>query len=615
MNSSYWQSALQQRLTRRRALAATGAGTAAAALLAACGGSDSGGGGDKSGLISQPVDTTKQAKRGGTIRWFTGSEPAHLDVQLDQASMNQHKNMVYGHFVNEKAGYLKPPSFDDVSPEMMESWEWSGDRLQLTFRMRQNVKWHNKPPVNGRVMDTQDVLFSWERYAARGTDRRFLANSANPDAPVLSVTAPDARTIVFTLKEPVVFLLPALTPSQTGKPSIIPKETDSGFDIRQDMIGTGPFQLSKYSPTVGFTYARNPDYYEKDFPFADEVEVPIVREYAQALAQLKAGALFTYSSGTSAVRGEDVIPFKRDVPQLRMYQNEPSGFSVRSLIFGWPPTEANKAFKDERVRQAVSMTWDREAYADAFNNASAFEAEGLPVKTYWNTVISAGSGAWWLDPRDKDFGPNAKFYQRDIAEAKKLLAAAGYPNGLDVTSSYIGGTQLGADFQRQVGVCDEFSKEAGFRPSANVIDYTSVYIPVYRDGGGKFDGWAYRAGGSPANDAAAYFSTLYHSRYGGPGFLGFDSAGRGDGSGDTALEALIERSRREVDTERRRSLIHDIQRHLAKAAYTIPHPPSDATSFYLAWPALGNFQVFQADRRQTPYGWWVDATQPPLSRA
>ena len=385
------------------------------------------------------------------------------------------------------------------------------------------------------------------------------------------------------------------------------------------MIGTGPFQLSKYTPTVGFTYKRNPDYWDKEWPLVDEIEVPVVLQYPQAMAQLRTGAIHSYAySNTNTVRAEDIVPLKKDVPDILIYASEPTATTVRSPVFGWPPTEANKPFKDERVRQAISMIWDRDAYISAFNNSDKFQADGLPVTTYWNSALPSAYGRWYLDPRGKDFGPNAKYFQRDIPEAKKLLAAAGYPNGVDVTSSYIGGPQLGADFQRQVGVTDEFAKEAGFRIKVNTIDYTSAYLTIYRDGNGKYDGWLYRAGGSPATDATAYFSTLFHSKYGGPGFLGFDPAGKGDGSGDPALEAILNKARIEPDLEKRRALIHDMQRYLAKAMYAIPHPPGDASFFYTAWAAVQNFLVYQGDRRgatSAVHSWWLDETKPPFKKA
>src|SRR5690606_25360074 len=230
---------------------------------------------------------------------------------------------------------------------MMESWEFSPDRLQVTFKLRKGVKWHNKPPVNGRDLDVQDVIFSWERHVAKGTDRSFLSNEVNPNAPVLSVTATDNDTIVWTLREPVVFLLAALTPTQTGKPNIIPKETDSTFDIRSDMIGTGPFMLDEYTPTVGFKYKRNPDYWDKDWPLVDELEVPIITQYPQPIAQLRAGGIYSCAySNTATVQAEDLLPLKREVPEILLYASEPTATTVRSLVFGWLPTEENKPFKD-----------------------------------------------------------------------------------------------------------------------------------------------------------------------------------------------------------------------------------------------------------------------------
>jgi peptide/nickel transport system substrate-binding protein len=236
------------------------------------------------------------------------------------------------------------------------------------------------------------------------------------------------------------------------------------------------------------------------------------------------------------------------------------------------------------------------------------------VQTYWATSINPGGGTWWLDPKSKDFGPNAKYFQRDIAEAKKLLAAAGYPNGFEATSSYIGGTQLGADFQTRVQVMESFSQDVGIRYKDNVVDYTVDYIPHLRDSNGGFDGVAFRAGGGSALEATVILSSRYHSRFGAQAFAGFDLNGKGDQSGDPAIDAMIGKARTEPDAQKRRALVHDIQRTLAKSVWDISFPGL-ADSYYLSWPVIGNFHYFQGDRREKPLNWWLDDSQPPVKKA
>ena len=87
---------------------------------------------------------------------------------------------------------MKPPE-DEIGPDLAESWEYSPDGLQITLKLRQGVKFHNKPPVNGRALDMDDVLFSWNRFAREVHGRASVANSADPSAPVLSFTAPDSE--------------------------------------------------------------------------------------------------------------------------------------------------------------------------------------------------------------------------------------------------------------------------------------------------------------------------------------------------------------------------------------------------------------------------------------
>src|SRR5436190_19563904 len=149
----------------------TGASATAAAFLAACGGGDSGStsnGGKTSGssdLLAKIEDTSKDVKRGGTMKWTQPSEPLHFDGQAQgQAQLNIYNGMVYESLVRNKPGIGEPSSFNEVLPNLAESWEFSPDKLQITFKIRQGVKWQNIPPLNGRAFDASDVVDSTNRY-------------------------------------------------------------------------------------------------------------------------------------------------------------------------------------------------------------------------------------------------------------------------------------------------------------------------------------------------------------------------------------------------------------------------------------------------------------------
>src|SRR5438874_768186 len=161
---NYWTRLTTNRLSRRRALAATGASAAAAAILAACGGGSSGGSkaeSDKNSLVTKPVDTSKQAARGGVLKFYATGDAPSLDPYTSNINLNQFEQPVYSRLTGLKPGYLAPRAFE-VVPDLAQSWEWAADGLTLTIKLRQDVKWHNKPPVNGRPMDATDVVFSWE---------------------------------------------------------------------------------------------------------------------------------------------------------------------------------------------------------------------------------------------------------------------------------------------------------------------------------------------------------------------------------------------------------------------------------------------------------------------
>ena len=98
------------------------------------------------------------------------------------------------------------------------------------------------------------------------------------------------------------------------------------------------------------------------------------------------------------------------------------------------------------------------------------------------------------------------------------------------------------------------------------------------------------------------------------GWIGYDAAGKGDGSGDPAIEALINKARQEVDIDKRKGYVGDIQKALGKSMYLISEP-GVSDGFDLAWPALMNHRAFQGDRRTQANSWWLDDTKAPLKKA
>src|SRR5436190_2149303 len=126
MSTDYWARTLQQRIGRRRGLAASGAFGVGAALLAACGGgsdSSSNGKGAKadSSLVAKPEDTFKQAKSGGVLKDVGLLETQTLDPGTPQAALNLQAKYVYGTFVKEQSGFMKPAS-GEIRGDLAESW-------------------------------------------------------------------------------------------------------------------------------------------------------------------------------------------------------------------------------------------------------------------------------------------------------------------------------------------------------------------------------------------------------------------------------------------------------------------------------------------------------------
>ena len=266
--------------------------------------------------------------------------------------------------------------------------------------------------------------------------------------------------------------------------------------------------------------------------------------------------------------------------------------------------DGESPFRDERVRQALQASIDRDLFIDTFYNVPQYETEGLPVETRWNTCVNCSWEGWWLDPQGSDFGDNAKYYKYDMEAAKSLLSAAGYPDGFDVDSPHVTTGNYGADYPRYMEVLLGMANEAGIRATTVPTDYNTEW-PKIRDGGGHFQGVSAGLAGPVSR---TYVFAIFNSQ--GSLYKGFGPDASSIFKGDPYLEDLTNKLVQEFDRDTAISIAQDIQKYDAKMNYS-PMMPGGANGFQVAWPVLGNFGVYQGDN--TAYNsYWIDDTKEPL---
>jgi len=315
---SYWQSYRQGRLSRRRALTATTAGVGSALLLAACGSDDKAksGGGKATSLVGEVNDSTSKATGGGTWSSYLSSDTPGLDPMTSPAStVPPLANYAVSRLLKYKLGTRADRPTGTVEGDAATSWEISPDGLPVTFKLRPNMKYDARPPTNGKNLTAEDVLFSWKQFETLSGTRTALANKADAGAPIISMTAPDPMTIVTKLAFPYAPLLPML--GYHWYLVIQPTEAESKFNAKQDMRGSGPWLLDKYSPSSEFVFVKNPNWYVKDRPFLDRITLPIITEYATGLSQFEAGNIWNYN-----VNQLDVLSVRKRNSGMQMLLND-----------------------------------------------------------------------------------------------------------------------------------------------------------------------------------------------------------------------------------------------------------------------------------------------------
>jgi peptide/nickel transport system substrate-binding protein len=472
-------------------------------------------------------------KRGGTLRFTFISDPVTgFDPQQTISFVTMVPlSFVYSRLLKVKAGPSVKPMTYPIEADLAESWTQPNETTYV-FKLRKGVRWHPKPPVNGRELTADDVKYSYER---------FMTVKGNPNRPVLEsverIDALDKYTVRFTLKEPNAWFLDLLASTSTW---IIAKECVEKFgDLKkvESVVGTGPWMLERWEPNVKMTFVRNPSYYLTGLPYADGVEMLIDKDPSSRLAAFLAGRTDFGPEYQQVVRRIDLEVVKQRKPGLQTAEYTWFVGGSVGLKIGKPP------FNDIRVRRALARATNQQEVYDA--NAFS-QGQWTP-----NPVVPAAFAEWSI-PIDQ-LGPEGrKNYQHSIAEAKRLLAEAGHPNGVKVAVE-APGTGYGPDFLDTVQINVKNWKAAGFDIDLKLKEYGAfISSTIY----GKFDQMYVGLRGAWA-DPEAYFYRIYMP----------EQPLNVMPVNDPKLTELIKLQRRTLDVPKRRQIVHDVQRYAAEHGY------------------------------------------------
>ena len=374
------------------------------------------------------------AKRGGTLRISVNRAPGKLNPLLHRLN----SEYLLGEMLY--SGLTRLGNGMEILPDLAESWTSNPALDEWTFTLRSGARFHN-----GDLVTANDVVTCLTAILDKETGSPGRRNLG----PIAGISAGPGNSVI--VKTSVGYGdLPSALAYSTAK--IAPANIVTGdFDrLSREAIGSGPFKLVSYEPDRLIVVERNPDYFIPEFPYLDKVEVRVFPDSSAEMAALIAGEVdlalevppadFKRISAASGVTG------------LRT----PSGRFIDVVM-----ANDRKPFNDHRVREALSLTFDRQAMIDLVADGYGTPGNDSPINSAYRYYAQA--------PQK----------QPNIKRARELLAAAGYPNGIDLT--LVASAKPG--YRQTLAVTiREMAKSADFNIKVETMAHATYLKQVWKKG-------------------------------------------------------------------------------------------------------------------------------------
>src|SRR3954453_14399270 len=340
-------------------------------------------------------------KQGGTLRLYHRDSPASVSIHEEASVSTVVPMMAVMNNLVMFDQHRPQNSLETIVPDLAASWNWSEDGKNLTFKLKEGVKWHD-----GKPFTAHDVKCTFDLLQGKASQKLRLNPRSAWYHNLEDVTVNGDYEAVFNLKRPQPALLALLA---SGYSPIYPCHIPPA-QMRQHPIGTGPFKFVEYKPNEHIKLTRNPDYFKPGLPYLDAIEYTIIPNRSTAVLGFAAGKFdMTFPTEISVPLMKDV---KNQAPTA-VCELVPTNVSTNLLINRDKPP-----FDSPDIRRAMMLTLDRKA----FNDILAEGKGGIG-----GAMLPPPAGVWGLPNEElaklPGYGPDI---EKNREEARAIMKKLGY---------------------------------------------------------------------------------------------------------------------------------------------------------------------------------------------
>ena len=340
-------------------------------------------------------------KQGGVLRQYMIDSPASMSIHEEATIYAERPMMAVFNNLVLFDQHIKQNTLDSIVPDLATGWSWSEDGTELTFPLRQGVKWHD-----GKPFTAKDVKCTWDLLTGNSGEKLRINPRKTWYRNLEEVTTNGDLQVTFHLKRPQPSFLALLA---SGFSPVYPCHIPPR-DMRSHPIGTGPFKFVEFKPNERIVVTRNENYWRNDRPYLDGIEYTIAKNRSTAILAFVAGKYdLTFA-------GSVTIPLMKDIQKQMpeaVCESNPGSVNTNLIVNRDAPP-----FDNPELRRAMALSLDRKAFVDILTEGQGF----------LGGVLQPPPGGSWGMPADvlqtlPGYGADV---QKNRAEARAIMQKLGY---------------------------------------------------------------------------------------------------------------------------------------------------------------------------------------------